>query len=683
MPTGRNHSRLLGIALFLGIAVYVVTRLLFIEADSPRQTLTGINFFDEGWQLGARNRYLFGQFSVPWDKWDPVLTAPLSNWMTYVAFRLLGLSLFSLRLAVIAFSSLALVLFLAWVRRQLKTAGMVAFLSLWAFSFPLAAAQRIAMVEGYLTGFFLLVLCGWIGFVKRRSPLGAFGLALLLSLAFFFVKSSAILFVVPILIAVNADLPSQERRWPLYWAAQGLGLALGAALFYALVLRCGASLPSYLYMNSEHIGRRTPVSFGAMLWCLRRLFLASSPLKYCFPLFLVLAVSSRTALGSPVPRSLLSVLFGSALLTALRGEAYRYIVLIPLLLLACVWVVVESRGREDNRMTAGAISRGQRLAAWLVLTLATSAALLTYRSTNALFIGLSGPYLLLLLVYAAGTLCIGAALMDKGPKRLWGVGGMLLLAVCLLVFVGKRLYAGVAAAYLLPVQVALAPLAAEPRRIEWMWPFRRGEGWRVGVSLCLGLFAWLFFAGYLSSYVNYYVFQTFSDPGVFFLAVCATAVVFLLATFPRMRRTLAVSALAAYLAINAQALAAYFRAPQWTVRDASLQMAQIVREGELVVGHQGCFVSYYGRFKAIPWYPGIRYASRDEDIGALSPDFIMTESRARYVGGSFLQFGAGDCRTPAQAYRCYTNIVRCFPSSDYWPRSIDDTNSNYYYLLRR
>lgn len=165
-------------ALALLLLFAALLRCQHVKADPPR-VLPAVSgsagiYFDEGiYCHNARNRILFGRWIT--DEWNPlVYNAPLTA-IYFLAFRLFGISIVTVKAVNILFGMLAVLLFHAGVRRYLGRGAALALTALFAFDFVFLMYNRLGLLENFsslclLLGFYLFVLAE-----ERRWPAFALG----------------------------------------------------------------------------------------------------------------------------------------------------------------------------------------------------------------------------------------------------------------------------------------------------------------------------------------------------------------------------------------------------------------------------------------------------------------------------------------------------------------------------
>ncbi len=165
-------------ALVLLLLFAALLRCQHVKADPPRilpavSGSAGI-YFDEGiYCHNARNRILFGRWIT--DEWNPlVYNAPLTA-VYFLAFKLFGISIVTVKAVNIVFGLLAILLFHAGVQRYLARGAALALTALFAFDFVFLMYNRLGLLENFsalclLLGFYLFVLAE-----ERRWPAFALG----------------------------------------------------------------------------------------------------------------------------------------------------------------------------------------------------------------------------------------------------------------------------------------------------------------------------------------------------------------------------------------------------------------------------------------------------------------------------------------------------------------------------
>jgi len=223
------------IGLVLVLVIAAVLRTQHIQADPPTilpeiSGSAGI-YFDEGiYCHNARNKILFGKWIT--DEWNPlVYNAPLTL-IYYLAFRLFGISIITVKAVNILFSLLAILFFHAGVRRYLKPRPSLALTSLFALDFYWLMYNRLGLLENFsalcfLLGFYLFVISE-----DRRWPVFFLGMtAAVAALS----KYLFVYFLIATLLAVayRAWRRADKRHFLLFLAG---GLAAGLPWFFGIYL---------------------------------------------------------------------------------------------------------------------------------------------------------------------------------------------------------------------------------------------------------------------------------------------------------------------------------------------------------------------------------------------------------------------------------------------------------------
>ena len=180
--THRAHSALTwkkcaGLALLLVAAALL--RAQHIKADPP-QVLAQVSgsagiYFDEGiYCHNARNKILFGKWIS--DEWNPlVYNAPLTM-IYYLAFRVFGISIVTVKVVNILFGLLGILLFHAGLRRYLNPDPALALTALFAFDFYWLMYNRIGLLENFSALCFLLGFYLFVRSATSRWPVFFLGL---------------------------------------------------------------------------------------------------------------------------------------------------------------------------------------------------------------------------------------------------------------------------------------------------------------------------------------------------------------------------------------------------------------------------------------------------------------------------------------------------------------------------
>ena len=147
--------------LFLAFGLMVFLRLIHLESD-PSFLMNRAFITDEGWWVhNARNAVLFGKWII--DEFNQALyIAPLFSIIEYSVFKILGVSIFSARLAPAVTGSISIIVFYMLLRRfwdKERSSLATLFLGLSAIHIHYS---RMAFIETTLILFLLLSLFFWV-----------------------------------------------------------------------------------------------------------------------------------------------------------------------------------------------------------------------------------------------------------------------------------------------------------------------------------------------------------------------------------------------------------------------------------------------------------------------------------------------------------------------------------------
>lgn len=132
-------------------------RFIYLEADFPSGiTWSGVLYTDEGWYSnGAISYFLNGSWIIEGD-FNTIVNVPFFQLLQSIAFKLIGLSLFSARItAVILFIFLVLFVYLM-VRKNTDTLTALLTASLLSTNYIIFAYSRLAILELPMTSLALL-----------------------------------------------------------------------------------------------------------------------------------------------------------------------------------------------------------------------------------------------------------------------------------------------------------------------------------------------------------------------------------------------------------------------------------------------------------------------------------------------------------------------------------------------
>ncbi|MGB2716970.1 MAG: glycosyltransferase family 39 protein [Vicinamibacterales bacterium] len=247
-------SRQMIAGLLAILALGAILRGLFPAADPPWNPSVGVVWHDEGaWVHSARNRALYGSWTVEGDQWNPLFIAPVFSALEYLSFALFGVGVRQARL-VSEVAGLASVLLLALgIRRAAGIpAGLIAG-ALLATNYVYVMYNRAAIMETTMVAF---MVAAWYCYVRaqdaspdardRRTAWIWGALAAVCALLAFFSKAAAAFFVLALgLDAVIAVVRRQDD-----WQTRSERVA-GAAALVGLVVAGLAALALFVVPNWE------------------------------------------------------------------------------------------------------------------------------------------------------------------------------------------------------------------------------------------------------------------------------------------------------------------------------------------------------------------------------------------------------------------------------------------------
>lgn len=221
----------LGLALILVVAAGL--RLQHIRADPPilLPSLSGSAgiYFDEGiYCHNARNKILFGRWIT--DEWNPIVyNAPLTL-IYYLGFKLLGVSIITVKVTNILFGCLGILLFQAALRSYLASRQALAVTALFALDYYGVMFNRLGLLENFSSLCFILAFTLFVRSRGRRNM--AFFVGLTVTLA----ALSKYLFVYLPIAALLAIADQAWRRSDVKFLLSFLagGATLGIPWYFAI-----------------------------------------------------------------------------------------------------------------------------------------------------------------------------------------------------------------------------------------------------------------------------------------------------------------------------------------------------------------------------------------------------------------------------------------------------------------
>jgi len=223
----------LGLALILLLAA--ILRLQHIKADPPLilPALSGSAgiYFDEGiYSHNARNKILFDRWIT--DEWNPlVYNAPLTM-VYFLAFKLFGISIVTVKAVNILFGLLGVFFFHAALRTYLSSGRALALTGLFALDFYGLMYNRIGILENFST------LCFLLSFYLFAKARGRVGMTFVLGLTVTLTALSKYLFAFFLLSTLLAVVFQAWKRSNIRIVVSFLagGLAAGLPWFLGIYL---------------------------------------------------------------------------------------------------------------------------------------------------------------------------------------------------------------------------------------------------------------------------------------------------------------------------------------------------------------------------------------------------------------------------------------------------------------
>lgn len=140
-----THRFLIRPAILLVLAVGILLRFLYLDADPDYYEWAGY-ISDEGrWNLHARDLALFGQ--IHWAAPLHLIMAPLFQALNLAAFELFGVTILAARLVTAACGSMLLVVFWLFLRRAATPEALLLGITLLAVQLDLVFLSRVAVPE--------------------------------------------------------------------------------------------------------------------------------------------------------------------------------------------------------------------------------------------------------------------------------------------------------------------------------------------------------------------------------------------------------------------------------------------------------------------------------------------------------------------------------------------------------
>lgn len=224
------------IVLLIYFVYLLLGRLTYLNSDSP---VWEFNTEEKATAYNARNKVLFGDWSSGGRDYEPMVSSPLPNLVSYISFLLLGISLFSLRFPYALLSVLAIFIFYRVLKKE--TGTLFAFFGIALFSSInlIILLNRSATVENLFILFMTLALFYFQDYAENKNGLSIFlcGLFSALnlsvkysSISFLFISAAAVLIAS---FSRGRGYAAIVRLYSVFIAGAMIGLILpGLALFF-------------------------------------------------------------------------------------------------------------------------------------------------------------------------------------------------------------------------------------------------------------------------------------------------------------------------------------------------------------------------------------------------------------------------------------------------------------------
>lgn len=204
----------------LALAIAAVLRGAFPLADPPWETPVGVVWHDEGaWTHNARNKALWGTWTVERDNWNPMYIAPVFTALEYASFEAFGVGLWQARFVSMLAGLVAVAALGAGIARiGGRGAGVIAA-ALLATNYVWVMYSRAALMEATMIAF---VTAGWWAFARATAQrsLGAAIVAAACAWLAYFSKASGVFFVAALGLVCVAGLA--EAWWREKQSGTGL-----------------------------------------------------------------------------------------------------------------------------------------------------------------------------------------------------------------------------------------------------------------------------------------------------------------------------------------------------------------------------------------------------------------------------------------------------------------------------
>lgn len=228
-------------------------RLIFPLADPPIDlSWSGGYMADEGfWVHDARNQIIFNDYGP--DQWHNRFVSPLAHYPVLMLFKLLGVSLLSVRIWAAILSIISLI-FLDRITRRLEPSGYL-FLA-FAVNSTLVAFQRLAILESVVLPVALGTM--WLWLRSRENNSGKIQIVMNITTGIsaalvWQIKSTQLYFIPVVLLATYLSEPSGKRARKFILLQSAGAFIVVASWFFLVRLPNAVQLSQYnaFYLSQQ------------------------------------------------------------------------------------------------------------------------------------------------------------------------------------------------------------------------------------------------------------------------------------------------------------------------------------------------------------------------------------------------------------------------------------------------
>lgn len=262
MRADRTSARI--IVATLGVAaIAIAMRALFPTSDPPWNPSVGVVWHDEGaWTHNARNRALYGTWSVQNDAWNPLFIAPVFTVLEYASFAALGVGIRQARLVSEVAGLVSVVLLALGIRRVSGTAAGLVAGALLATNYVYVMYNRAALMETTMVAF---MVGAWYCYTRAQKRPAWGAMAGACAVLAFFSKAAAVFFIAALGIDALLTLAPDERTTSERRAAWMTLAGLTGAAVIALAVFVGPNWDSYQFYNWQiSVTRKPTYGLGAL-----------------------------------------------------------------------------------------------------------------------------------------------------------------------------------------------------------------------------------------------------------------------------------------------------------------------------------------------------------------------------------------------------------------------------------